>query len=113
MFGRTPEARLEERAGLFAALGDPTRLALVERLSSGGPASISRLAAGSGVTRQAITKHLMILEAAGAVRGARSGREHLWELNPKQLLEARRTLERIAGEWGDALTRLKAHVEGS
>lgn len=98
-------------APVFAALGDETRLRLVARLCAGAPLSITQLAAGAQVTRQAITKHLHVLEDACVVRGFRQGREQLWELNTKQLAEARRCLDRIAREWDDALARLKAAVE--
>src|SRR5437016_14043525 len=80
-------------APLFAALGDETRLRLVSRLCARGPASIARLASGAGVTRQAVTKHLHVLARAGVVRGARRGREHVWDLDPRQLAEARRHVE--------------------
>src|SRR5438094_4563849 len=66
---------------VFVALGDPIRLRLLGRLSADGPLSITRLSRGSGVTRQAITKHLHTLGAAGLVRHARRGRERLWELD--------------------------------
>ncbi|HVY44431.1 MAG TPA: metalloregulator ArsR/SmtB family transcription factor, partial [Minicystis sp.] len=67
---------------MFAALGDATRLAVVARLCDGGPASIARLAEGATVTRQAVTKHLRVLEQAGLVRSERAGRETVWELEP-------------------------------
>jgi len=96
---------------LFAALGDPTRLAVLRRLADGGPASISELAARFDVTRQAVTKHLQVLAAADVVHGRREGREHVWTLKPDRLAEARRHLETIARGWDDALMRLKTHVE--
>jgi DNA-binding transcriptional ArsR family regulator len=96
---------------LFAALGDETRLRLVSRLCARGPASIARLATGAGVTRQAVTKHLHVLARAGVVRGSRRGREHVWELAPEQLAEARRFLDAISRDWDDALSRLKSFVE--
>jgi DNA-binding transcriptional ArsR family regulator len=99
-------------AAIFAALGDKTRLDLVGRLCSGGPLSIARLTAGADITRQAITKHLNILADAGLVRDIRVGRERLWEVETRQLEEARRCLERISGQWDDALARLKLAVEG-
>jgi len=98
-------------APIFAALGDAIRLRLVARLSAGGPLSITTLAAGATVTRQAITKHLHVLEGAGLVHGARHGREQLWELQPRQLLAARRCLEIIERQWDAALSRLKDFVE--
>ena len=75
------------------------------------PLSISRLSDGAGVTRQAVTKHLRVLSDAGLARGLRHGREQLWELEAAPLDEARRSLERIAERWDEALERLKAVVE--
>lgn len=98
---------------IFAALGDPTRLALLQRLSDGGPASISMLAERFVMTRQGVTKHLQVLAEAGVIDGSRQGREHVWTLNPSRLAEGRRCLDLIAREWDDALSRLKAHVENS
>jgi DNA-binding transcriptional ArsR family regulator len=104
-------AELRVRASVFAALGDETRLSLVGKLCHGPPQSISRLAEGSRLTRQAITKHLQILEGAGVVRGARVGRESLFELRPKPLKELRSYLERVSDQWENALARLKSFVE--
>ena len=98
-------------ASLFAALGDHTRLALLQQLSQHGPASISVLAASFRVTRQGVTKHLHVLAAAGLVGGRREGREHVWTLNPARLAEGREYLDLIARGWDNALVRLKAHVE--
>jgi len=98
-------------ASLFAALGDETRLQLVSRLSAQGPLSIAKLTQGSAVTRQAITKHLHVLGEAGVVRGAREGRENVWELEPRRLTEARRYLDAISVQWDEALDRLKLMVE--
>ena len=97
---------------VFAALGDKTRMDLVARLCAGGPLSITRLSAGADVTRQAITKHLNILAGAGLVRDIRVGRERLWEVETRQLDEARRCLDRISSQWDEALERLKMAVEG-
>lgn len=98
-------------APVFAALGDETRLALVARLSSEGPLSITRLAAGSSVTRQAITKHLNVLATAGLVSDLRRGRERIWELEPEQMEAARTYLEHVSKRWDKALDRLKKFVE--
>lgn len=102
---------LRASAPLFAALGDATRLSLVERLASGAPRSISSLTAGTGVTRQAVTKHLHVLGGAGLVRSLRQGRECLWEIDPRALENARRSLESISARWDQALTRLASAVE--
>ena len=105
-------ARVRDAAPLFSALGDETRLRLLARLSSGGPGSIARLSARSQVSRQAITKHLEVLSEAGLVRSSRRGRERIWELEPKRLADAHAYLDRISREWDDALSRLRAFVEG-
>jgi DNA-binding transcriptional ArsR family regulator len=97
---------------VFAALGDETRLALVSRLCAAGPLSITRLARGAEVTRQAVTKHLEVLGSAGLVRSARRGRERIWELEPARLDDAQEALRRISARWDEALERLRAHVEG-
>jgi DNA-binding transcriptional ArsR family regulator len=98
-------------APVFAALGDETRLALVARLSSDGPLSITRLTAGSAVTRQAITKHLDVLATAGLVSDVRRGRERIWELELEQMEAARTYLEHVSKRWDEALDRLKHFVE--
>ena len=113
MVSRFSAARVRDAAPLFAALGDPTRLALVVRLSSGGPESIARLSESADVSRQAVTKHLHVLEGAGLVRGFRRGRQHIWELEPDRLAEAHDYLDRIDAQWDAALDRLKALVEKS
>ncbi|HWW83497.1 MAG TPA: metalloregulator ArsR/SmtB family transcription factor [Vicinamibacterales bacterium] len=98
-------------APVFAALGDQTRLALVARMSSDGPLSITQLTAGSAVTRQAITKHLGILASAGLVSDRRQGRERIWELELEQMEAARRYLDHVSKRWDAALDRLKQFVE--
>jgi DNA-binding transcriptional ArsR family regulator len=105
-------ADIRGSASVFSALGDKTRLDLVARLCSGGPLSIARLTAGADITRQAITKHLNILAGVGLVRDIRVGRERLWEVETRQLEEARHCLERISSQWDDALAHLKFAVEG-
>jgi DNA-binding transcriptional ArsR family regulator len=99
------------RAIIFAALGDETRLLLVAKLSRGQFCSIAQLTRGSKLTRQAITKHLRVLEDVGIVHSARTGRESLFELDPKPMEEARKYLDRVSEEWDQALGRLKAFVE--
>jgi DNA-binding transcriptional ArsR family regulator len=98
-------------APAFAALGDKTRLALVAKLCSGEPWSISQLTAGSALTRQAITKHLRVLERAGIVRCVHRGRESLFELDPEPIDHLRSYLDQVSTEWDQALMRLKAFVE--
>lgn len=101
----------KDPAGLFAALGDETRLRLVSRLCDSGPQSITRLTEGFDVTRQAITKHLRVMEGSGLVRSTRQGRESVWQLEQRRLEEARRYLATISRQWDNALERLRALVE--
>jgi len=108
---RASATRLGEVAPVFAALGDETRLRLVARLSGEGPQSISRLARGAKVTRQAITKHLRALEGAGLARSSRAGRERIWELRSKRLTDAEHYLEMISAQWDAAISRLRELVE--
>jgi DNA-binding transcriptional ArsR family regulator len=103
---------LRSAVPVFAALGDRTRLALVARLSRGGPASIADLTAGVLVTRQAVTKHLQVLADAGLTRSHRRGRERLWQLEPGRLEAARRWLDDLSAQWDSSLSRLKVMVEG-
>ena len=104
--------RLRAHAPVFAALGDETRLALVARLAHGRSCSISQLTEGSRLTRQAITKHLRVLESAGMVRSCRAGRESLFELDPQPIAGIREYLDLVSEQWDQALSRLKAFVEG-
>ncbi|HEX6850225.1 MAG TPA: metalloregulator ArsR/SmtB family transcription factor [Candidatus Polarisedimenticolaceae bacterium] len=103
--------RWDAEARVFAALGDPTRLKLVVVLCAGGAFSIAQLTANTDISRQGVTKHLQVLSQAGVVRDVKSGRERLWQLEPAQIEEARRTLEVIGRQWETALGRLKAFAE--
>jgi DNA-binding transcriptional ArsR family regulator len=109
--GKRKAQKREARATVFAALGDETRLGLVATLSSGEPASIAQLTAGSRLTRQAITKHLRVLERAGIVRNLHVGRESLFAFDPRPLGELHDYLDRMSRRWDDALARLKSFVE--
>lgn len=102
---------LQRRAPVFAALGDETRLSLVVKLSSGEPHSISQLTEGTQLTRQAVTKHLRVLESAGIVENVRSGRESRFAFNPKSVDELRNYLDLISQQWDEALARLRTFVE--
>jgi DNA-binding transcriptional ArsR family regulator len=103
--------RRQPHAVLFAALGDHTRLALIARLSAGRPASISQLTAGSRLTRQAVTKHLRVLERAGIVHSTRAGRESLFALDQEPIDQMQNYLGRVSRQWDQALARLKSFVE--
>jgi DNA-binding transcriptional ArsR family regulator len=108
--GRGPSRDLAQ-AMVFAALGDATRLKLIARLARGEPESIAHLTRGSRVTRQAITKHLRVLEQAGLVRNVRCGRESRHALDPRPLTDMEAYLSRVSREWEGTLERLKAFVE--
>jgi DNA-binding transcriptional ArsR family regulator len=109
---RTPSAAAVKRhAEIFAALGDETRLSLVTKLTDHSPRSIADLTEGTKLTRQAVTKHLRVLEGAGLVGCVRSGRESLFELNPKPIEDLKEYLDLVSRHWDDSLARLKAFVE--
>jgi DNA-binding transcriptional ArsR family regulator len=98
-------------ARIFAALGDRTRLNLLEQLSRGAPRSIAALSADSELTRQAVTKHLHVLEGAGLVESVRVGRESRFAYRPETMRQARTYLEQVSDSWDAALARLKALAE--
>ncbi len=98
-------------APVFAALGDQTRLSLIAKLSGGQHYSISQLTDGSKLTRQAITKHLRVLESAGIVHGVRAGRESLFKFDPQPIERIKRYLDLVSKQWDQALSRLKSFVE--
>lgn len=104
-------AQLRRHAPVFAALGDETRLSLLDKICHQPPCSISQLAEGSTITRQAITKHLRVLEDAGIVRGEAAGRECLFEIDPGPLEQVRDYLTLVSTQWDEALERLKVFVE--
>jgi DNA-binding transcriptional ArsR family regulator len=104
-------ARRYTRAPLFAALGDETRLALVAKLSRGQSCSISQLTQGSRLTRQAVTKHLRVLQSVGIVHSVRIGRETRFEFNPRPIEGAKEYLDLVSEQWDEALSRLKSFIE--
>ena len=104
-------SKLAASAGVFAALGDAQRMVLISRLCQEGPLSVSHLTDGTTITRQAVTKHLRVLAAAGLARCEKSGRETVWALDRRPLVKARDQLDRIARQWDDAIERLRAYVE--
>jgi DNA-binding transcriptional ArsR family regulator len=108
---RRPGNALKVRASVFAALGDETRLAVLAKLCNGEPQSISRLTVGTNLSRQAVTKHLRVLENAGVVGCVRIGRESMFELKSQPIEEVRDYLDQVSRQWDDALAWLKAHVE--
>lgn len=104
-------SRLESNAPVFAALGDPTRLALVSRLCADGPLPTVRLKQATSVSRQAVTKHLRMLEDSGIVKSERVGRDRLWRIESRRLTEVRRYLDQISAQWDETLERLRKFVE--
>jgi DNA-binding transcriptional ArsR family regulator len=103
---QTPEA-----AQVFAALGDPTRLALVSQLCDGSTRSIAQLTEGTNLSRQGITKHLRVLQDAGLVRSEKSGRESLYAYNPQPIHDARGYIDVVSRQWEQSLGRLKSFIE--
>src|SRR5580693_26546 len=104
-------AKRQSRAPVFAALGDEMRLALIAKLCSGQPHSISQLTQGSKLTRQAITKHLRVLERVGIVHSIRTGRESRFEFDPRPIEGMKDYLNLVSEQWDQALSRLKLFVE--
>ncbi len=98
-----------DRASVFAALGDPVRLKLLMRIGDGG--SITQLAAGLPITRQAVTRHLHVLERAKLIEARRCGREMRFVARPARLRQAKGWLDDVAQQWDGSLGRLKIHVE--
>jgi DNA-binding transcriptional ArsR family regulator len=102
---------VDERAPLFDALGDPNRLRIVIRLCDGGPCSTAQLTQVISVSRQAATKHLLLMEAVGLVSSQRQGRERIWRIEPEPLAEASDYLTTLSRRWDRAIDRLRAYVE--
>lgn len=99
----------DDRASVFAALGDPVRLQLLSMIGEGS--SITQLATGLPITRQAVTRHLRVLERAELIQSRRRGRETLFMARPNRLYEAKGWLEEVARQWDGTLARLKAFAE--
>jgi DNA-binding transcriptional ArsR family regulator len=97
-------------AAVFAALGDPTRRQLLERLSRDGPLSATQLAPGYPMSRQALMKHLATLSAAGLVGASRQGREVRYEVVPAHLDDAAAWLHDVGRRWDDRLDALRHHL---
>ena len=102
---------MKNAARLFAALGHETRLGLLSEVSGPIALAISELSIGTGMTRQAVTKHLQVLQEAGLVKSTRDGRHQLWQMNLQQLRRAQKLLRQIEHQWDDALSRLKGFTE--
>jgi DNA-binding transcriptional ArsR family regulator len=96
---------------VFSALADHTRLSLLTRLGDGAVHSIVELAANTNLTRQAVTKHLRVLEGAGLVQSEKVGRESQFTLRPDALRPVSSYLEAVSLQWDNALARLRDFVE--
>lgn len=105
------KAREQAVADVFFALGDGTRLSVVKRLVASGALSATTLAGGAKVSRQAIVKHLQVLEAAGLVSHEKHGREVLYALRPNNFEDARAFLDTVSESWDRAIERLRSMVE--
>lgn len=95
---------------VFAAVADPTRRVLLERLRAGDGLSIAELSAGLPMTRQAVTKHLDALRQAGLVRVRRDGRERLHDLDARPLEAVYEWLRPYAEAWDRRLEALRKHL---
>jgi DNA-binding transcriptional ArsR family regulator len=95
---------------VFAAVADPTRRALLERLRERGPLSILDLSEGLPITRQAVTKHLNVLRDSGLIRARRAGRERLHELDAQPLRAVDDWLRPYAEAWDERLAALRHHL---
>ncbi|TGN13162.1 ArsR/SmtB family transcription factor [Leptospira ilyithenensis] len=104
-------SKRKTHAPVFAALGDETRLTLIAKLCLGRPRSISQLTEGTKLSRQAITKHLLVLENAGIVKSVRNGRESLFEFDANPIEEIKGYLNQVSQQWDKTLLRLKSFVE--
>lgn len=109
--GLTDWEKRHKHALLFAALGHEIRLLLLAKLANGELLSISELTEDSELTRQAVSKHLRVLEITGFVRGLRAGRQKIFQVNPRRVKELKKYLERVSAEWDEALAGLEAYVE--
>ena len=101
----------QDIGAVFAALADPTRRDLVQRLADGGEATATELSAELPMTRQAVSKHLALLEDAGLVEATRAGREVRYRLNAPPLGHAMAWMAQVGGRWDERLAALGRHVE--
>ncbi len=97
---------------VFAAVADPTRRLILGRLRGEGALSVSSLATVLPISRQAVTKHLDVLEKAGLIRKRVQGRERLHELEAEPLREVDDWLAPYAAAWDERLERLRIHLDG-
>jgi DNA-binding transcriptional ArsR family regulator len=96
---------------VFQALADPTRRTVLRTLSESGPATLSELSRRLPISRQAVTKHLALLQDAGLVMGHGDVRGRRYELTPGPLVDAMGWIADVGAGWDDRLARLKRQVE--
>ncbi|HTR71822.1 MAG TPA: metalloregulator ArsR/SmtB family transcription factor [Mycobacteriales bacterium] len=96
---------------LWAAIGDPTRRRILDLMVMGGPGTASSLSRELPVTRQAVSKHLAVLERTGLVRAHASGREVRYGVSPEQFARAVDQLAQVGRAWDDRLRRIKHLAE--
>lgn len=103
--------RVTAEEQLWTAVGEPTRRLLLDRLLAEGESTATRLAAGLPVTRQAVTKHLLVLDRAGLLESHRRGREVRYAVRPDRLNVAARSMSRVAADWDRRLQAIKRFAE--
>ena len=103
----------EDADRLWAALGDPIRLRLLDLLLERGEATASALANEFPITRQGIAKHLLVLERADLVRAQRVGRETRFAVRDERLAQAQRRMLQVAARWDDRLAAIKRIAEAT
>ena len=99
-----------EVEAVFAALADPTRRTVLDRLAEEGPLNASQLATGFPVSRQAVAKHLAALSDAGLVTCERAGREVRYEVAPGTIDDAVAWLRVVGARWDERLAALRRHL---
>lgn len=99
-----------QEGDVFAALADPTRRRLIDRLSAEGPMSATELARDYPVSRQAVVKHLNTLAAAGLLHPERHGREVLYGVDPSRFNEISTWLKEVGDQWDRRLDALSAQL---
>jgi ArsR family transcriptional regulator, cadmium/lead-responsive transcriptional repressor len=102
---------LAEEDALWAAVAEPTRRRLLDALLEQGEATTTMLAEGLPVTRQAVAKHLLVLNRVGLVAGERHGREVRYAIRPERLDQASEAMARVAAQWDRRLARIKQIAE--
>ncbi|GHH94116.1 ArsR/SmtB family transcription factor [Streptomyces capillispiralis] len=98
---------------VLAALADPTRRQVLDVLAAQGEATATRLAERLPVSRQAVVKHLAVLDAAGLVSGSRVGREVRYSVRPVALDTTARWMGALAADWDRRLARIKHIAEAA